>query len=374
MVKNDLYKSDEQKTVKLDEVLSGSKEELAEMESGIQTYINYNTLQSRLKFVFSECGKSQRAIAHAIGITPQSLGQWAKTGRASRKHLFKMASFLNISTMWLIDDIEASVPSMGIIGQRLKAKRQHEGVTLMQVADYINTYIQREIGRTHEIYTIPAKVIALVEEGTMPLSGHAASALMHFYRLEDIRELIGKTSQNPFARYGKEEKLVKHYALSRDAFKKIDKLNWKSDDTYYFTKKPYIKRDPAETIDIPYINEVQRDNEPALSESFSISWLKSKGFNQDRLVLVSCNDDSMMPRVNNDDIVLIDRDYKNILSGKIYAINYAGEPIIRRLSKKFDGSLIIQAENGDYPSEEVTAEQAQALDIIGRAVWHAGPL
>lgn len=141
-------------------------------------------------------------------------------------------------------------------------------------------------------------------------------------------------------------------------------------------------------VSIPYYREshlsagngyvVDIDKETDLL-TFQAAWLRKMSLQPEYLVVVRCKGDSMEPRIKDDDIVLVNtqvHDFKSIEDGKIYAINYAGEARIKRLIKRFDGSLVISSDNQspEYSDEIVTPDMADQLKIIGKAVWVGGML
>lgn len=141
-------------------------------------------------------------------------------------------------------------------------------------------------------------------------------------------------------------------------------------------------------IDIPYYREthlsagngsVVEIEEETDRLTFQRSWLQKMSLKPENLVVVRCKGDSMEPRIQDGDIVLINTQYhdiRNVEDRGVYAINYAGEAKIKRLVKRFDGNLVIRSDNPspNYLDEIVTEELADQLKIIGKAVWVGGML
>ena len=120
------------------------------------------------------------------------------------------------------------------------------------------------------------------------------------------------------------------------------------------------------------------DNETATNAlAFKRTWLNKKGYKENNLVVVFARGDSMSPRISDGDVLLVKTDENhNILDGKVYAINYAGEAKVKRLSKRFDGSVVVSSDNqtGHYRDEIISPEQIEQLNIIGRVVWIGGDM
>lgn len=114
--------------------------------------------------------------------------------------------------------------------------------------------------------------------------------------------------------------------------------------------------------------------------AFRRDWLLEKGLRAKDLKIIAAAGDSMEPRISDGDILLVDTsDRFQIQDGKIYALNIGGMTRVKRLSIRYDGSLVIRSDNlaSDPPHEEVVPKEeaeAVALNIIGRVVWAGGAL
>lgn len=129
-------------------------------------------------------------------------------------------------------------------------------------------------------------------------------------------------------------------------------------------------------FDVPYFKNTPHSEDSTHKLSFRREWLERMELDPINLVVVPCRGDSMGPRIRDGDVVLINKDVQMLEDGGIYAINYGGEARIKRLIKRFDGSLIIRSDNKspEYTDEIVTEDMADQLKIIGKAVWVAGNL
>lgn len=103
--------------------------------------------------------------------------------------------------------------------------------------------------------------------------------------------------------------------------------------------------------------------------AFKTRWLEQRGFDPNRLGLISCSGDSMAPTIMDGDLALVD--LRPVHNGDgIYAVIINSEIKIKRISTRADGSVIIASDNPAYRDEEYPAEQAQALiHKIGKVVW-----
>ena len=107
--------------------------------------------------------------------------------------------------------------------------------------------------------------------------------------------------------------------------------------------------------------------------AFRTDWLKKKNVtHRDNLRTCDMQGDSMEPYVQDGDSILIDIGQTDIQDNQIYAIRYGDEIRIKRLSKRFDGGLMIRSDNPKHPDETLTATEAQMITILGRMLWRGG--
>ena len=107
---------------------------------------------------------------------------------------------------------------------------------------------------------------------------------------------------------------------------------------------------------------------------FKKKWIEQKVGDSGDPVVASVSGDAMAPRIQDGDIVLIDRNQNTIEDGKIYAIKMGDTLIYRRLTLDWDGSVSMQSNTTTQPDKLLTAKQAKELQIFGRAIWVAGDL
>lgn len=118
------------------------------------------------------------------------------------------------------------------------------------------------------------------------------------------------------------------------------------------------------------------DDEERRSLAFSETWLKKKGFKRKHLVIIEVVGESMEPRLSNGDVALINTADKEIKDHRIYALRYGDDLRIKRLSRRYDGAVIISSDNPlpEFRDEIVPAADLHQLQILGRAVWVGGEL
>lgn len=79
--------------------------------------------------------------------------------------------------------------------------------------------------------------------------------------------------------------------------------------------------------------------------------------------------DSMAPRLNDGDVAVIDRDFGEVMSGKVYAfIDADGDLRVKRF-QRLDQQLVLLSDNPAFPAEVRTEQQVEEMVIIGRVLW-----
>ena len=111
---------------------------------------------------------------------------------------------------------------------------------------------------------------------------------------------------------------------------------------------------------------------------FKVDWLRRMHLRAETLHVIYVSGDSMEPTINDGDVVLIDGSQVTPEDGQIYAIRRPdGELIIKRLMRNLPSGWIIASDNplrSHYYGIETTDSEMEQLQIVGKAVWHAGEL
>ena len=104
-----------------------------------------------------------------------------------------------------------------------------------------------------------------------------------------------------------------------------------------------------------------------------LEWFHKKRVSPKNLVEVDLDGDSMEPRIPSGSIVIIDKSINTldqVQNRKVYAIRYGDELKIKRLSRRYDGALIIDSDNPSYEREIVEPQDLEHIGIIGKYVSH----
>jgi phage repressor protein C with HTH and peptisase S24 domain len=119
------------------------------------------------------------------------------------------------------------------------------------------------------------------------------------------------------------------------------------------------------------VEAVSEDELPSLA--FRESWLRKKHVtSRKNLRVLEVKGVSMEPYLHEGDVVLIDMGQSTVIDGEVYALKYGDELRIKRLSKRFDGGLIIRSDNPRYPEEVVAPMDMEHVQVLGLMIWRAG--
>lgn len=105
---------------------------------------------------------------------------------------------------------------------------------------------------------------------------------------------------------------------------------------------------------------------------FSESWVRTVLRRKPQnLAILEAAGDSMEPTIRDGDVIMIDVAVEDLVSGRIYVVELAGELLVKRIQRRVNGNLLVLSDNSRYPPEEVPAEAGKRLRIIGEVVWRA---
>lgn len=113
------------------------------------------------------------------------------------------------------------------------------------------------------------------------------------------------------------------------------------------------------------------DKEPL---AFRVDWLRKRGLNPATLLAMGSTGDSMYPFIDEDMSILVNLADTRIVDGKVYALRYGDDIIIKRLFKRPDGGLIIHSDNSaKYPQIILSKDEVDRyISIIGKQVIRTG--
>lgn len=101
------------------------------------------------------------------------------------------------------------------------------------------------------------------------------------------------------------------------------------------------------------------------------SWFQERQINPDNCKTFLAKGDSMEPYIWDGDMILVDCSQREIISGRVYMFSYRGEMRVKKLRSTLSGIQVISY-NPDVPDEEITNDDTQFIEIIGRVVNRSG--
>ena len=107
--------------------------------------------------------------------------------------------------------------------------------------------------------------------------------------------------------------------------------------------------------------------------AFRRDWIQRKLVtSRNNLRTMEVKGDSMEPYLLDGDTVLIDMGQQDIKDSEVYALRYGSELRVKRLSRRFDGGLLIRSDNPKYADEVLTAADLEHTSVLGRLLWRGG--
>lgn len=97
------------------------------------------------------------------------------------------------------------------------------------------------------------------------------------------------------------------------------------------------------------------------------SWLERSGFDPAQLIAITIHGASMEPSLYEDDIVVLNTADKKLVDGQVYAFNYEGEAVVKRLSRDA-GMWWLTSDNPDQRKYHRKSVQGNECIVIGRVV------
>lgn len=100
---------------------------------------------------------------------------------------------------------------------------------------------------------------------------------------------------------------------------------------------------------------------------FDKRWLENElNLQPEHLSIVKAEGDSMIPNIQDGDLLMVDNSSLNIINNKTFVIYQNGLYRVKKLKKEIDGTIMILSNNPLYPPEIMKEE----TKIIGQVVWN----
>lgn len=115
---------------------------------------------------------------------------------------------------------------------------------------------------------------------------------------------------------------------------------------------------------------VNGDVEVVGALAFRRDWLRERGVKPARALLVTVTGDSMSPRIEKGDLVLLDLDRTQVANGEPHVfVDIDGDTRLKRLHRLGRNTLAIVSDNPAYLPELRHGVDAERVKVLGRVVW-----
>jgi phage repressor protein C with HTH and peptisase S24 domain len=101
--------------------------------------------------------------------------------------------------------------------------------------------------------------------------------------------------------------------------------------------------------------------------SVGLRWLEKRGFRKEHLIAIDVKGQSMEPNLFDGDTVVINTADKKPVDGAVFAINYEGEAVVKRMSRDA-GDWWLSSDNPDQRRFPRKLCRGQECIIVGRVI------
>lgn len=105
---------------------------------------------------------------------------------------------------------------------------------------------------------------------------------------------------------------------------------------------------------------------------FDIGFFKALGSKPKDCRLVMVHGDSMEPYLFDRDMMMVDTARSHIRDGRVYAIYFEDEPLVKQIFKQAGGTIVLHSINGKYQDKIVTPELMEVVTIMGEVIYRSG--
>ena len=105
---------------------------------------------------------------------------------------------------------------------------------------------------------------------------------------------------------------------------------------------------------------------------FRAALFDSIGCKPETCKLVMVRGDSMEPFLFDRDMMMLETTKTFIRDGRIYAIHFEDEPLVKQVFKQAGGALTLHSFNPRYPDRLVGPDDMQSLAVAGEVVYRSG--
>ena len=105
---------------------------------------------------------------------------------------------------------------------------------------------------------------------------------------------------------------------------------------------------------------------------FDIGFFKALGVKPQDCKLAQVHGPSMEPYLFNRDLMMICTTRTHVRDGRIYAVYFEDEALVKQIFKEPEGALRLHSYNADFPDRVIAADQLASLQIAGEVMYRSG--
>ncbi|PRE20377.1 LexA family transcriptional repressor [Burkholderia multivorans] len=105
---------------------------------------------------------------------------------------------------------------------------------------------------------------------------------------------------------------------------------------------------------------------------FDIGFFKALGIKPQDCKLAQVHGPSMEPYLFNRDLMMICTTRTHVRDGRVYAVYFEDEPLVKQIFKEPEGALRLHSYNPDFPDRIIAADQLASLQIAGEVMYRSG--
>jgi phage repressor protein C with HTH and peptisase S24 domain len=113
--------------------------------------------------------------------------------------------------------------------------------------------------------------------------------------------------------------------------------------------------------------QTEPDNTDGQTISLPAQWVEKKGLSPSRLVAIRVKGESMEPALHEDDVVIVNTADIRPIDGDVYAVNYEGEAVVKRLVRDA-GDWWLASDNSDQRKYHRKVCRGADCIIVGKVI------
>ena len=109
-------------------------------------------------------------------------------------------------------------------------------------------------------------------------------------------------------------------------------------------------------------------------KAFLAEWIREVTTSPKHLMIFEVDGDSMSPRINHGDSLLVDTSRRDPEDGKVYILRYGNDARVKRVHATPTGGIRLASDNTapEYTDDVISPTDMEHLQILGRVVWVGG--